>query len=512
MRQEVSIRLANNIVTQNSLKRFNLVRFFSLASLIVFVIATVVVGLLSYYRSRDALLQSSEGYAASIAENLSYQLSTDPVFHLQGTDSEMSLDSPEAPRTLAATLPIRLFGLNLDKVNIFDSAARVVFSTEASDLGGVEATNEGVRSAHDGHILSEYGTIPHDQRPQNLPGAFIETYVPLYARTTESPGAGNIIGVVEIYRDVTALDQDLARSAYVAAGTVGGAMLVLYFALLLIVRRADRILKQQRAELENRNAQLADLQQYRDDLTNMVVHDLRNPMTSIIGNLSMLHEDSAQFDSEQQAMVASSMSSSEEVMTMLNDLLSVNKMEQGQTSLKRDAFGVGDWLRARAARLESTSQRQGIRLTVEVEPPNLQINGDKQMLSRVVDNLVTNALHHTEKGGEICLGARRNENGETVISIQDNGEGIAPEDVTHVFDKFYRADSNRRHPTGAGLGLAFCRLAVEAHGGHIWVESEKGKGSTFAFTLMGAKSEVAAKSEIAVKNEIAPKGELAAES
>jgi len=122
-------------------------------------------------------------------------------------------------------------------------------------------------------------------------------------------------------------------------------------------------------------------------------------------------------------------------------------------------------------------------LLVEVVPPNLQINGDKQMLSRVVDNLLTNALHHTNKGGEIRLRAQRNENNETVVTIQDNGEGIAPEDVPHVFEKFYRADSNKRHATGAGLGLAFCRLAVEAHNGRIWVESEQGKGSAFSFTM-----------------------------
>lgn len=474
-------------MSQNPPSRFNLWRYFSLASLIVLIIATVIVGLLSYFRAREGLLRSSEDYAASIAQNLSYQLVTDPAFHLETTESAITLLSPDVPTALTAILPARLYGLNLDKVNIFDANARVVFSTEAGDVGGIESENQGIRTARTGKIFSEYGTIPQDQRPQHLPGAFIETYVPLYARMTGTT-VGDIIGVVEIYRDVTALDDELARSAYIAAGTVGGAMILLYLALLLIVRRADRILNQQRAELEDQNAQLNDLQQYRDDLTNMVVHDLRNPMTSIIGNLAMLREDSAHFDPEQQAMVASSMSSSQEVMTMLNDLLSVNKMEQGQVALKREVFGAADWLRARSARLESTSQHQGIRLVVEVLPPNLQINGDKQMLSRVVDNLVTNAIHHTNKGGEIRLLAERNENGEAVISVKDNGEGISPQDLSHVFDKFYRADSNKRHPTGAGLGLAFCKLAVNAHNGQIWVESKQGQGSAFSFTVGTAGS------------------------
>lgn len=462
--------------------RFNLWRYYSLASLIVLVIATIVVGLLTYSRARDALLRSSEDYAASIAQNLSFQLATDPTFHLTGSDSGVSLDSPDTSQTLASILPGRLYGLGLDKVGIFDLNGRVIFSTVAGDVGQVESGNEGIKTALTGTIFSAYGSIPHDQRPENLPGAFIETYVPLYA-SVESIKPLNIVGVVEIYRDVTSLDAELTRSALIAAGTVGGAMLALYFALLLIIRRANRILNQQRGELEAQNIKLSQLQQYRDDLTGMVVHDLRNPMTSIIGNLSMLREDSSQFDSEQQAMVASSMQSSEEVMTMLNDLLSVNKMEQGQIELKRQVFGAADWLRARAARLEAVSQRQGVRLLVEVAPLNLQLNGDKQMLARVVDNLVTNALHHTDSGGEIRLTAQRSDDGDTVITIQDNGEGIPHDAIPHLFDKFYRADSNKRHTTGAGLGLAFCKLAVEAHGGRIWVDSTQGKGSTFAFTL-----------------------------
>lgn len=465
--------------------RFNLLRYFSLASLVVFIITTVIVGVLSYVRARDALLLSSQEYAASIAENISFQLATDPVFDLKTTESGITLDAPDASKTLADLLPGRLYGLDLDKVSVFDLNGRIVFSTVPSDIGEVEAANKGIITARTGETFSEYGTIPQDQRQQNLPGAFIETYSPLYARM-DSIAPQSIVGVVEIYRDVTRLDNELTRSALIAAGTVGGAMLLLYLALLVIIRRADRILNQQRSELENQNVQMAQLQQYRDDLTGMIVHDLRNPMTSVIGNLSMLREDSAAFDSEQQAMVLSSMQSSEEVMTMLNDLLSVNRMEQGSVALKRESFGAADWLRARAARLEGAANHQGVRLRVEVAPPNLQIHADKQLLSRVIDNLVTNALHHTDNGGEIRLSAQRNENGELVMAIQDNGEGIAAADIPHLFDKFYRADNQKRHASGAGLGLAFCKLAVEAHQGRIWVESREGQGSTFSFTISKA--------------------------
>lgn len=462
--------------------QFDLRRYFSLASLVVVIIATLAVGFLAYNRSRDALQESSEEYAASIAENLSYQLSNTSELNIATSDGIMELASPEAMAKMAVAIPTHLHGLRIDKFKVFDAGARIVYSTEPGDVGEVEANNEGIQTARTGATFSEYGNIPSDQSPQKLPGSFIESYAPIFAQGTNG-GAQNIIGFIETYRDVTALEAEMTRSTIIATATVSIAMLLLYVALLLIVRRADNILTEQRRALQEKNTELHDLQQYRDDLTNMFVHDLRNPMTSIIGNLSLLEDESDTFDSEQKTMVSASLASSQDVMKLLNDLLAINSIEQGTLNLKRETFDAGKWLTERATRMEGVSQKQGVQLRVEISPQNLQINGDRQLLTRVVDNLVTNALHYTGEGGIIRLRAQQDGDKQVKIAVQDTGKGIAPADVDHIFDKFYRSSDTGTHKSGLGLGLSLCKLAVQAHGGKIWVESQQGVGSTFAFTL-----------------------------
>ncbi len=465
----------------NSIPEFNLRRYFSLASLVVVLIATVIVGIVSYSRARDTLVQSSQEFAASIAENLSYQLVNNPELQIITAEGRPSLEMPEAVDKLATGLPTLLYGLKLDKFKVFDVTGRVVYSTDTADIGSIEAENEGIATARKGMTFSEYGSIPQDLSAQTLPGSFIESYAPIYTQSiANTPEA--IIGFVETYRDVTALEAELTRAAFVSAAMVGAAMLLLYVALLLIVRRADSILRRQRQALEEQNRQLVELQQYRDDLTNMFVHDLRNPMTSIIGNLSLLEEESDTLDAEQKTMVNASLASSQDVMTLLNDLLAVNSIEQGTLALKRETFDATKWLGERATRWEATAQQQHIQLRVEVAPPDLSVYGDRSLLTRVVDNLVSNAFHYTDAGGVIRMRATQNSDGAQV-QIQDTGKGIAPEDAARIFDKFYRASDTGKHTNGLGLGLALCKLAVQAHGGKIWVESKPGAGSMFSFTL-----------------------------
>lgn len=468
--------------TSESIPQFDLRRYFSLASLVVVLVTTLVVGFVSYARARDALIQSSEEFAANIAENLSYQLVNDPALRIVNSDGTVSLAAPQAAAMLAAALPTHMHGLRIDKFKVFDGNARIVYSTGQSDVGAVEAGNEGIATARQGEIFSEYGAIPQDLAKQNLPGAFIESYVPIYAQGSKNTPQ-DIIGFVEIYRDVSALNAELTRSAVIAAGTVGIAMLLMYLALLLIVRRADTILTQQRHALENQNQQMQALQKYRDDLTNMFVHDLRNPMTSIIGNLSLLQDEGIAFDDEQKQMLDASLASSQEVMRLLNDLLAINSIEQGTLALKREAIHTAEWLGERATRMEALAHQQQVQLRVEVVPPDAAVYGDRALLTRVVDNLVMNALHYTDAGGVIRLRATADGEQQAKVVVQDTGKGIAPEDAARIFEKFYRASDKGTHANGLGLGLALCKLAVEAHGGRIWVESQPGIGSTFGFTL-----------------------------
>jgi signal transduction histidine kinase len=131
--------------------------------------------------------------------------------------------------------------------------------------------------------------------------------------------------------------------------------------------------------------------------------------------------------------------------------------------------------------IHPTAEAKGQLLRMELPPrlPTLEIDVD--MIRRVLINLLENAIKYTRSGDQITV-RTSSRDGELVVSVADSGPGIPGEDLEKIFDKFTRVTKDDR-PKGLGLGLAFCRLAVEAHGGEIWVESEEGKGSTFSFSL-----------------------------
>ncbi len=141
-------------------------------------------------------------------------------------------------------------------------------------------------------------------------------------------------------------------------------------------------------------------------------------------------------------------------------------------------------LQAAAARFEPAAEAKGIRLACEIPDGLPAALADPDRVSQILNNLITNALRHTPEGGRITMSATARE-GFVEVAVADTGEGIAPEDLPHVFDRFWRADRSRsRSGGGAGLGLAIVRALVEAQGGRVRAFSEgPGKGSVFSFTL-----------------------------
>ncbi|MGB8643951.1 MAG: DUF3365 domain-containing protein [Anaerolineae bacterium] len=241
----------------------------------------------------------------------------------------------------------------------------------------------------------------------------------------------------------------------------------------------------QRRVLEEKNEMLQRLHQMRDDLTNMIVHDLRNPLTAVLGNLALLGElrsESDQTGSDE--IVEAAAASGQEMLRLINDMLDVSKLEEGDLKLDKRPVQLAMLLRERARRMESLAQRDRKEVRVKAADDMPAVQADVRLIGRVVDNLLSNALHHTRPGGHIQLAASDPGDGAVQIVVSDDGEGIPAEFHEHIFDKFVQVESRQLSKnTGSGLGLTFCKLVVEAHGGRIGVESEIGKGSRFHFTL-----------------------------
>jgi two-component system, NtrC family, sensor histidine kinase KinB len=223
-----------------------------------------------------------------------------------------------------------------------------------------------------------------------------------------------------------------------------------------------------------------ELQRMRDDVTHMMVHDLRNPLNVVASGLQMAQ---AGLDPAAQAGVVELLEiaaqSTARMLALVNDILNISRLESGKLPLERKVTCleavVNDVIEAQV----TLAVEKGLRLTTKCEPSLPPAYVDPWLVERIVYNLVGNAIKFTPVGGSIETELQLGD-GEFVITVRDSGPGLPAGLRETVFEKFVTGEGRDR---GSGLGLAFCQLAVEAHGGRIWVNSVEGKGAAFSFTL-----------------------------
>lgn len=242
-------------------------------------------------------------------------------------------------------------------------------------------------------------------------------------------------------------------------------------------------------ELVEAHAELQNLEHLRDNLIHMIAHDMRTPLTAIIGSLETVLEEDLSAPVRRE-MLENSLRDAQRLVGMTSDLLDINRMEAGQLPLHVEAVSLRDALREAVDGTHYLAEQKGVELTTRPgtqEVEGLEVVVDRGIFVRVVTNLLQNAIRHTPAGGSVTLWAEQVEvDGEPMarISVSDTGEGIPEEIRDRIFDRFFHAAGETGGALASiGLGLAFCKLAAEAHGGEIWVESEVGEGSTFHFTV-----------------------------
>jgi two-component system, sensor histidine kinase and response regulator len=231
-------------------------------------------------------------------------------------------------------------------------------------------------------------------------------------------------------------------------------------------------------QLQNNYKRLQELEQQRDDMRNMIVHDLRTPLTALIVGIEML-EMGGTLNGTQQEIIAIAAGGGRTLLGMINDLLDVEKMESGSSELQYDEINAASLVAAAIGQVAFLGEESRTALVTDVAADLPAFSGDGRKLIRTLVNLIGNAVKFTG-AGTVTVSARQNDPATIRFSVRDTGQGIPAESFGRIFEKFGQLDSRR---IGTGLGLAFCKLAVEAHGGRIMVESTMGKGSTFSFTI-----------------------------
>lgn len=238
-------------------------------------------------------------------------------------------------------------------------------------------------------------------------------------------------------------------------------------------------------ELENRYRQLKELEQLRDSLTYMIVHDLRTPLTSLLTGLQTLEAVSPTLDAMQAELLEMSVEGGNTLLGMINDLLDVSKMEDGSLTLEQSEIAPNTLIKEALQQVRALVQLRQLTIHQEVAPNLPPLWADAEKLRRVLVNLVSNAIKFTPEGGEVTLSVQREAGGNALLfAVRDTGEGIPREAFGRIFEKFGQVESRKAgRKMSTGLGLTFCKMVVEAHGGNIRVESELGHGSVFLFTI-----------------------------
>ncbi|MBN2006805.1 MAG: GAF domain-containing protein [Anaerolineae bacterium] len=224
------------------------------------------------------------------------------------------------------------------------------------------------------------------------------------------------------------------------------------------------------------------LEEMRQNLSHMIVHDLRAPLGSILNSLELLLTiwQDHDFTLPAEQVIKIGLRSAHRMERLISTILDTARLQSNEKTLALSTIAIPDIIAETLEVVQSAAKKRQQHIFTRLVPDLPAIEADPDLLRRVLINIVSNAIKYIQDGGVIEVNVTE-EAEETLFIVSDNGPGISAEDQVHIFDTFFRGKT--RQAEGAGLGLAFCKLAVEAHGGKIWLKSEVGKGATFYFTI-----------------------------
>ncbi len=452
-------------------REFSLVRYYVAVALIATAfLALLASGLFAEFAYSNFVAQIETSTSATL----------DVLAHEMTTGLSTAATPGESRQAMARSLAL----LALPGMRLYDETGTLVYPADEYDDSYVAAINPAeFARALQGQLAAQVHP-PSDPPPGYSATSnqyLVETYAPVYGETSSTSAP---IGVLVEVKEVKALGQLLldARLAglLIAVVTMGA----LFAVLFLVVRRADRIIAVRTTELETANHELRASENIRNDLTYMIVHDLRNPLTSIIASLDLIGRVNQAGQSEQRSRFVSNAKAAAVRMTsLIDDMLSVSKIESGELKPQLQEVALAELLADRVGGFAAQAQAQDKSLTFNC-PPDVIAPLDPALIGRVVDNLISNAFKYTDEHTGSIRVTGCAEDGRVMVHVIDNGEGVPDAYKDKIFAKFVQApDARRALRKGTGLGLTFCRLVVEAHRGEIKVQDAPNRGSDFVLWI-----------------------------
>jgi signal transduction histidine kinase len=247
--------------------------------------------------------------------------------------------------------------------------------------------------------------------------------------------------------------------------------------------KLEELIELRTQALREANEELANLHKEKDAFLAVLTHDMRTPLTSIHGYVSLMRDQRDAPPEEYDHMLEVILRNEESLLEMVNNILEIQQLQSGApVFLDRENFDLCYLVIEAVDTISAQAIEKNIRLSHQLQADPVYIEADRHKIRRVVSNLISNAIKYTPEGGSVCVALERNGR-HAVMSVQDTGYGIPAEDLPHVFERFRRVRKHQNRAIGTGLGLAIVKSLVEAHDGEIAVDSREGIGSTFTVKL-----------------------------
>ena len=454
-------------------RRSSLVARFTVVSLpLIFGVGLLAAQVVAAQLQSIALSVEAEAVADTVESRIEGMLRPEDLQLPLSTQRTAQIDSMVNERAM---------GADTVGVSLWRGDGVVNYSTDSSSVGRSGKSDDMLALALAGEPSKEIK--PRSEVGLTLAkgtGDVMEVYVPLRL------GGPKVVGSFETYRDLAEVQNRIAAVRRAMFLALGGGLVVLFVALLFVVRGASRQLRRQSDELALFGAR-QEVTRLQTEFVGVVSHELRTPLTALVGFSELLLAEDVP-DSDRREWTTLLHNGAQRLRHLVEQLLDVSRIDHARLELRLGPVSVAE---ATEQALHSIAALpHGLEISQRFEPDLPPVLADHEKLVQILTNLVSNAVKYSPDGGQISVDARRV--GPSVrIEITDQGLGLPPHELDSIFDRFHRVDDERRRTIeGTGLGLYITRQLVEMHGGTVTVHSlGKGHGSTFTVMLPVAEEE-----------------------
>ncbi|MCB2180673.1 MAG: GHKL domain-containing protein [Desulfobulbaceae bacterium] len=458
-----------------NLKPFRLVKFFSFTSLAVILITSIALSLIISNYTKDVVLERNEAYLFVLAEKVGHQVFQEFVLPLALQNRPIAVEDPRQFKQLDKVVRSATAGLNIHSVTIYSKKEnQVAYSTISELVGRKDVGEKEYERALQGESVSIRnldGTLLNLLPGSREISCQLHTFIPLRMEKPFSP-TRDVMGVIEIVQD---LSDDLEALIHLQSWIIFTSLAVmsgLFLALRFIVARADRIIEARAAERRRLEIKLNHAERLASlgKMVASVSHEIKNPLGIVRSTAEILKKRLAKIAPENSHLAEIIVAETTRLDGIVREFLDFARPQQP----KLTDISLNVVVEKVKVFMGPEFARRKISVMSSLAPDLPMIPGDFDMLYRACMNILVNAMQAMEKGGSIYIRTRVVGKSGVVLEIADNGEGMAPEIISQIFNPFFTS-KNR----GTGLGLAIVKNIIESHNGVISVESERGEGTEF---------------------------------